>query len=215
MGNCEESLAADAEDCGCGFSPESACSLAAAGWYGFARRRLSADDKGWMGRLPHGIRFRLAGRRFFVTHGAVSSINRFIFPSTSLEEKFRELDRADADAVIAGHSGLPFGQPVGERLWLNAGVIGMPANDATPDGWYLLLEPEGGVVHVRWHRLSYAAGTSRRTMLAAGLDPAYADALVDGRWPSLEILPPAERAAGGQRLTIPEMTWRRFGNDMK
>jgi predicted phosphodiesterase len=207
MGNCEEALAADAADCGCGFLPGSSCALAAAGWYTYTRRRLSAASRAWMGTLPRAIRFQLAGRSLMVVHGAVSVINRFVFASTPAEEKRRELDLSQADAVIAGHSGLPFGQHLGERLWLNAGVIGMPANDGTPDGWYLLLEPRGGAIRLCWQRLPYPANTSRRRMLAAGLEPGYAEALVSGRWPSLDILPNSERAAGGQRLEPPGLHW--------
>ena len=38
------------------------------------------------------------------------------------------------DAIIGGHSGLPFTQTLGSRLWHNPGAIGMPANDGTPRG---------------------------------------------------------------------------------
>ncbi len=207
MGNCEEALAADAVDCGCGFDPGSSCALAAAGWYDYARRQLSPASRAWMGALPSAIRFRMAGRSLLVVHGAPSAINRFVFASTSVDSKRRELDLALADAVIAGHSGLPFGQAIGERFWLNAGVIGMPANDGTPDGWYLLLEPRGRAIHLRWQRLPYPAAASRHSMLAAGLEPGYAEALVSGRWPSLDILPDPERAAGGQRLELPQLVW--------
>ena len=207
MGNCEESLAGDAADCGCGFDPGSSCALAATGWYSYARSQLSPASRAWMGPLPRAIRFRMAERSLLVVHGAPSKINRFVFASTPVESIRRELDLATADAVIAGHSGLPFGQAIGERLWLNAGVIGLPANDGTTDGWYLLLEPRGRAIHLRWQRLTYPAAASRRSMLAAGLEPGYAEALVSGRWPSLDMLPDPERAAGGIRLESPELVW--------
>ena len=207
MGNCEEALAAGAGDCGCGFEAGSSCALAAAGWYEYARRQLSPDSRAWMGELPRAIRFRLNGRSLVVVHGALSVINRFIFASTPVESIRRELELAEADLVIAGHSGLPFSQAIEKRLWVNAGVIGMPANDGTPDGWYLLLEPRGRAIHLRWERLPYPADASRRSMLAAGLEPGYAEALVSGLWPSVDILPDPERAASGQRLDLPELVW--------
>ena len=52
MGNCEESLAQNAPDCGCGFDQGSACSLLAVEWYNFSNQRLSQDDKLWMAALP-------------------------------------------------------------------------------------------------------------------------------------------------------------------
>src|SRR6516225_7975614 len=50
-----------------------------------------------------------------------------------------ELVKTGADAIIAGHCGLPFTQKVAHRLWHNAGAIGLPANDGTPRTWYSVL----------------------------------------------------------------------------
>jgi hypothetical protein len=49
-GNCEEQLAANADDCGCGFAEETACNIAAKDWYAFARRRVSVASRTWMAR---------------------------------------------------------------------------------------------------------------------------------------------------------------------
>ena len=59
----EESLALDAEDCGCGFEAGTACDLLSQQWYAFCRGRLDAETKAWMGRLPRQIEVRMAGRR--------------------------------------------------------------------------------------------------------------------------------------------------------
>ena len=54
------------------------------------------------------------------------------------------MDAIDCDGVVCGHSGIPFCRLLegdkrgrGARLWLNAGVIGMPANDGTARSWQL------------------------------------------------------------------------------
>ncbi len=111
---------------------------------------------------------------------------------------------AGIDAVIAGHSGIPFGQPIEERYWLNAGVIGMPANDGGSHGWYLLLEPRAEGIDVSWHRLDYDHAASRKTTIAAGMS-AYGQALADGLWPSIDILPEAEARQTGQPLHLPPL----------
>ena len=98
-----------------------------------------------------------------------------------------------ADVVIAGQAGIPFISRIGARIWFNAGVIGMPANDGTPDVWYGLIRIEGDEVVLSTHRLAYdhngAAGSMRRWGHANG----YARSLVTGLWPSLDVLP--ERSA--------------------
>ncbi|HED15102.1 MAG TPA: metallophosphoesterase, partial [Gammaproteobacteria bacterium] len=121
MGNCEESLAAQAEDCGCGFIEGSLCSVLSRGWYAYASRQISESCRQWMTALPRRILFTLANRSFAVVHGSVRQMNRYIFASTSADEKIDEINAIGTDVVLAGHSGLPFGQCFGNKTWINAG----------------------------------------------------------------------------------------------
>ncbi|WP_036228661.1 metallophosphoesterase family protein [Marinobacterium jannaschii] len=197
MGNCEESLAADASDCGCGFEEGSNCSLLSVQWYRYASAQLSATQKQWMGSLPRSLQFRLGGKSFRVVHGSVSRINEFIFASSDELHCDAELQRSNTDVVIGGHCGLPFGRTLTSGYWLNSGVIGMPANDSSRDGWYLLLTPQEHGIQARWQRLSYDAEASAHAMQAAGLDSPYATALLSGLWPSTDILPAQEKDQSG------------------
>ncbi|MCU7918481.1 MAG: metallophosphoesterase [Candidatus Thiodiazotropha sp. (ex Epidulcina cf. delphinae)] len=208
MGNCEQSLAEQRADCGCGFSEGSGCSLLADEWYRFCEGRLSNASKAWMGALPTGIAFALQGIGFQLVHGALSAINRFVFASTPVAVKQEELAKTDADVVIGGHAGLPFGERLDDRYWLNSGVIGMPANDGTQDGWYLQLLPQAGGVRCEWHRLNYDAKAAQAAMREAGRFNGYAQTLLSGLWPSMDILPDHElnrqgRALLPRSITIP------------
>ncbi|MBI3709623.1 MAG: metallophosphoesterase family protein, partial [Proteobacteria bacterium] len=117
MGNCEESLAADAADCGCGFTQGSTCATLSAQWFTATRRDLDAEAKAWMGGLPRRITLTLAGRRLAAIHGGVAQINRFVFASTPDSEKAAEIDATGCDGVLSGHCGIPFTQRIGDRLW--------------------------------------------------------------------------------------------------
>jgi len=205
MGNCEESLAASAPDCGCGFETGSTCALLSDHWYAFARHRVSDDSRRWMRRLPGSIRFSFNGRQILLVHGSPSAINRFVFASTSTAEKTAEFAATDADIIVGGHSGLPFGERIGDSYWLNTGVIGMPANDGTRDGWYLLLTVQGSALRASWRRLGYDWRQSYQSMIAAGLDNGYAQALRTGLWPSMDVLPAAEKTQRGERLSPIDM----------
>jgi predicted phosphodiesterase len=213
QGNCEAALAADAADCGCGFAPGSACDVLTETWYPHAARQLSRASKRWMQDLPRAIRFAMQGRSFLVIHGGVTQNNRFLFQSTPVQELRAELAQAGADAVIAGHCGLPFGRPIDDGLWLNAGAIGMPANDGTRAGWYLLLEPAPDAIAISWQRLAYDAQGAFAAMQSAGLANGYADALLSGRWPSMDVLPGDERRRQGVALQVPPLRFaaRRAG----
>ena len=199
QGNCEEALAAAAPDCGCGFDPGSHCAALSQRWYQVCLENTTPGQRRWMGELPASIEFTLGGVRFKLVHGSPASINEFVFPSTDAGHKQSLLLASGADVVVGGHSGIPFGQRLPAGYWLNPGVIGLPANDGTPDGWYLTLEAHGEAIQCRWHRLEYDSFAIRRTTEATGMG-AYARALETGLWPSLDILPESERADSGVAL---------------
>ena len=207
MGNCEESLAAGANDCGCGYAEGSACATLASEWYAHAHRTLDAESRRWMGALPRQLRIEISGRRLVVVHGGTRQINRFVFASTPASVKRVEMAGLEADGVIAGHSGIPFTEVVGQKLWHNAGAIGMPANDGTPRTWFSLLTPTDGGIRIEHIALDYDRRAAARKMRAAGLPVGYADALETGRWPSLDILPPAEHAATGKPIEAAAIFW--------
>ena len=205
MGNCEESLAASEPDCGCGFEPGSSCSALAVNWYRYADERVSPAQRRWMQALPRSIDFEMAGRRFKVIHGSLDRINQFVFASDDAIAKRAQLDAAGADIIVGGHAGIPFGQTLDNGWWLNAGVIGMPANDGSPRVWYMLIEEAAGKLEISWHRLEYDFAVSSASTVAAGM-PEYGQALQSGLWPSMDILPAAERAQQGHPLDLPPIS---------
>jgi predicted phosphodiesterase len=207
MGNCEESLAADAADCGCGFAEESACAALSAQWFSATRRDLDAEAKTWMGTLPRRVDFTLAGRRLAAIHGGLAQINQFVFASTPVAEKAAQIARAGVDGILAGHCGMPFSQIVDGRLWHNSGALGMPANDGTPRVWFSVLTAGKDAIAVAHHALDYDHRSAAAKMRDRGYPVEYANALDSGLWPSCDILPPAERAERGLRLTPAPVGW--------
>lgn len=203
-GNCEEQLAAGAGDCGCGFEEGTACATLSKGWYPYADALVSSGSRSWMAALPKTLRINYGGLRMRVVHGSTDIINQFLFGSDQAS-LVHAAERTDADVVLAGHCGVPFARIVpaaggGHRLWLNAGVIGMPANDGTSDTWYAIMTMADGRLHATFHRLSYDHHATAARMRRAGHANPYARTIITGLWPSLDILPASERAATGRRL---------------
>lgn len=195
-GNVERQLAADAEGCGCGFAPGTTCDRLSAAWYGHARAQTGAGERRWMADLPDVLVFTHAGLRCAVIHGGVSDIARYLWPVSPEADFAEELAALAALAgpvarVYAGHAGLPFRRRVAGVDWVNAGAIGLPPNDGRPDTAYALVDAAGAV---SLHRLGYDAAAAASAMRAAGLVQGYERALLTGRWPSEDVLPPALRA---------------------
>ena len=208
MGNCEESLALGAQDCGCGYTPGSVCDRLSAAWFTHADRELGTEVRAWMAQLPRRIDVAIAGRRLAVVHGGVELINRFIFASTAAVTKTQELVLGGLDGVIAGHCGLPFTQVFQDKLWHNAGVIGMPANDGTPRVWFSRLMPQAEGLAIEHRALGYDHAAAAAKMRRAALPEGYAAALETGLWPSCDVLPSKEIRERGIPLKPGRVVWR-------
>lgn len=207
MGNCEESLGDERDDCGCGFEEGSACDVLSAQWFSHASKVVDNDAKRWMAELPRRLTFNLGGRKLAVIHGGGQEIGHFIFNSTPDEEKYREIEQLDVEGIIAGHCGLPFTENLKGRLWHNAGVIGMPANDGTPRTWYATLTPAGGGIVIEHHPLAYDHFQAAQQMRHLKLPAVYAETLENGLWPNMDVLPVAEQTLCGTPLTPEPFFW--------
>jgi len=208
QGNCEQSLAEDSEECGCGFEEGTACDVLSKSWFSYCRSQINADIKEWFGSLPERLYFTFSGKSFAVVHGSPVNISEFVFASDPDEKLTAHIQKTEADCVIGGHSGLPFTKVIDDRCWHNAGVIGMPANDGTPRVWYSLIsQSEGGIVFEH-KALSYPAPAAQAKMEKEGLPDGYAQALTSGLWPSLDILPESEAQQTGFNLLEQKTEWK-------
>ncbi|QKX03983.1 metallophosphoesterase [Aquimarina sp. TRL1] len=199
LGNVEEQLISGAIDCGCDFRKGSKCDHLSRQWYPYAQNQLSEDSITWIRTLPNYISFRYANRKATVVHGSYSYISEFIFESTPWKKKEESFSRSKADMVIAGHSGLPFFQEKKEKLWINPGVIGMPANEGLPRVWCVILEKEIDPFF-SFTSYTYDSEFAYQQMKKQNLPMEYANTLKTGFWDNMEILPEREKKLRGKKI---------------
>lgn len=202
QGNVEQNIIDGQDDCGCNFAEGGRCDLFSRTWFPFAARSISPDSAQWLSTLPHHLMFRYAHKAVAVVHGSATHISEFIFKSTPWNTKEVSFSATGADVILAGHAGLPFADTQAGKYWLNAGVIGMPANDGTPRVWYLLLDDSSGQLSYSFDYFTYDNTTAHQLMLANQLPVTYAQTLLTGIWDNCEILPEAERGRQGQALDL-------------
>ncbi len=193
-GNCERQIAVGASDCGCGFGAGTACDILSRGWYPYAIASIGEDDRQWMADLPDIGVFTHQYRRYAVIHGGVTSINRYLWPSSSDADFAHEIAVLEAavgqvDGIVAGHSGIAFHRQIGPHQWINAGAIGLPPHDARPETRFARLE----MGEVTIERLGYDHHAATEAMTKAGLTQGYHRTLETGIWPSQDVLPPELR----------------------
>jgi len=202
-GNYEESLAAGAEDCNCGYTDPRDNHFAEIS-YRYTARSTSPGFKAWMGTLPGRRRVLVGERELLLVHGSPRRVNEFLFRTTT-PVPFLEvlLEQERADGLLCTHTGLHWHRrlPSG-RDAVNVGVIGRPANDGRTEVWYALVEARGnggdgrGELAVEHVPLRYDHESLAAEMRRERLPEEFVETILTGWWTTcLEILPAKERAA--------------------
>jgi hypothetical protein len=199
QGNYEESLAAGADDCHCGYTDPRDNHYAQVS-YDYTRDRTAAAHKAWMGTLPGQLRFTLGGRRVLLCHGSPRRINEFLWRSTTPEPFVRKLlAEHDADLIACTHTGLHWHRLLEPgRGVVNVGALGRPANDGRTEVWFTVLEAgPSGAVSVEAVPVAYDHQRLAREMREESLPEEFVETVLTGWWTTcLEILPAKERAQG-------------------
>lgn len=199
-GNVEIQLSENADDCGCDFTKGSRCDDFSQLWYPFAKSKLTASSLSYISTLPEYLQFSYAGKKVTVVHGSYFNTSEFIFKSTAWEDIAANFKATGSDVIIAGHCGLPFNTSQDGLLWLNPGVIGMPANDGNATVWYMILEEKEGELTFEHRYLNYDYQLTNSLMIKNGLPIEYADTILSGIWDNMEILPEIESRQQGQQI---------------
>lgn len=202
-GNVEISLRERASDCGCDFASGGRCDMMSKTWFPYAQQHVSEDSLQWMDTLPDFIQFQYGGYQVMVVHGSCQHTSEFIFKSSPWQQKEDNLQSANADVILAGHCGLPFTHVRQNKFWINAGAIGMPANDGTTRVWYAILNLDGkGQLVASHHSFNYDNRKTSEAMTLHNLPPAYAQTLFTGLWDNCEILPTTEASEQGKTISF-------------
>lgn len=201
-GNVEIQLNENAEDCGCDFSKGSRCDGFSQLWYPYAKSQLSNNSLDFIKTLPEFIQFEFVNKIFTVVHGSYFNTSEFIFKSTPWQNKLPNFKATNSDVIIAGHCGLPFTDSNEELLWLNPGVIGMPANNGNTAVWYMILEEKEEMLTFEHKKLSYNHILAGELMLKHSLPKEYAKTIVTGIWDNTEILPETEAKQQGKKIAF-------------
>jgi len=209
QGNCEESIAKNSDDCGCGFSKETSCDILSKKWYQYCKKTISDENKKWFSNLPKTLEIKYNGLKILVCHGSPNNINHFVFHS-ELESNWKKLfAEMEADIILSGHCGIPFTRINNNKVWHNSGALGMPANDGTPRVWYSVMKILAKNVTFEHYGLEYNYIKTMQTMQQNNLPKEYIEALKSGLWPSLDILPEVEKNQTNKALKENMYVWKR------
>lgn len=184
MGNYDQGVGHNSDDCGCAYRTEEARQLGnqSIAW---SNRNTSDENKAFLRDLPTHISLQLGHLQLLLAHGSPRRVNEYLYedrPDSSLE---RIMDQAQADVLVVGHTHKPYHRvlPSGRHV-VNAGSVGKP-KDGDPRACYVVLSAADQQFDVEFIRVPYdvekAARAIEATTMPGGMPHEYARMLREGR----------------------------------
>ena len=154
MGNYDQGVGNDSDDCGCAYKTSDARALGdrSIAW---TNAHTSAENKAYLRSLPMRIPAQVGDLRVMLVHGSPRKVNEYLYedrPDSSFE---RLLDLVEADVLVCGHTHLPYHKvlPSGRHV-INAGSVGKP-KDHDPRAGYIVLRVDKYDLRVDFIRVAY------------------------------------------------------------
>jgi len=170
MGNYDEGVGFDRDDCGCAFreADEKRRGDQSLAW---TRAQVTAENKALLRTLVHEIRFEADGRRVLLVHGSPRKVNEYLFEDRPLSSFQRLAASSSADIIVYGHTHRPYTKLVDEVLFLNAGSVGKP-KDRDTRACYAILDTR--IRSVEFVRVEYDIARVTRAIRASELPGEFA-----------------------------------------
>lgn len=145
--------------------------------------RLDAEDHRFLASLPTSQAVTLDDSRFLLVHATPRDpLDEYAPADPEFWE--RRLENVDADVICVGHTHQPYVLPVGEKLVINPGSLGLP-RDGDPRGSYAIIEGD----KVELKRFSYPVEHTIRVVEESTL-PADAKAMLAEVFRTGRTVPP-------------------------
>lgn len=177
MGNYDEGVGFDLQDCGCAYKSAQEDRLGKLSLH-WSREHTLAENKRFLQNLPLQIRLEQKRRSLLLVHGSPRKINEYVYedrPQASFERIARV---AGTDILLFGHTHLPYSKTVNGTLFVNAGSVGKPKDGDARAGYVMLTLGRRARVGLR--RVAYDVDAAARALRQSGLPGYFADLLETG-----------------------------------
>ena len=179
MGNYDEGVGWDSDDCGCAYRTPQAQALGERS-IAWSNAHTTAENKAYLRNLPMTMTLMMDKLRLTLVHGSPRRINEYLYedrPDSSIE---RLLDMIGADVIICGHTHKPYDRtlPSGRRL-INAGSVGKP-KDHDPRAGFVVLTVDGKELQTEFVRVAYDVEKAAQAIEAAEMPDEFAVMLRTG-----------------------------------
>ena len=174
MGNYDEGVGYDRDECGCAYREEHERLLGdrSLAW---TKAHTRAENKAFLKTLVKEIRFAADGRRILLVHGSPRKMNEYLFEDRAISSFQRLAAASNADVIVFGHTHQPYTKEVDGVLFLNDGSVGKP-KDGDWRACYAILE--NGAATLR--RVDYDVKAAAAAIRATDLPHEFAEDIETG-----------------------------------
>jgi putative phosphoesterase len=154
MGNYDDGVGFDRDDCGCAYKDagERERGQASLMW---TRSVVDDDRKAYLRTLATELRREIHGVRLRLVHGSPRRMNEYLFADRDEKSLARIARGADCDVLVFGHTHIPWTRDIAGVRMVNTGSVGKPKDGDPRAAWVLLTVDENGAVSVETRRLDY------------------------------------------------------------
>jgi predicted phosphodiesterase len=179
MGNYDQGVGSDSDDCGCAYKTPEAQALGERS-IAWTNAHTTDDNKAYLRSLVSSIPLELGELKVLLVHGSPRKINEYLYEDRPDDSFERILDTAQADVLVCGHTHLPYHKvlPSGRHV-INAGSVGKP-KDRDPRAGYITLSVTGRELTVDFIRVPYDIERTAQAIEASDMPHQFAQMLRDG-----------------------------------
>lgn len=181
MGNYDEGVGFDLDDCGCVYKDPELKRLGdlSLAW---SRAETTRENKLYLQSLPIQIRRDERRPRLLLVHGSPRRMNEYLYEDRPRATFERIAKLAGCDVLLFGHTHLPYEKRVASTLFVNVGSVGRP-KDGDPRACYALVDLNRRP-RVELRRVEYDLESEAAAIEQSELPDSYAAELRLGRMPT-------------------------------
>ncbi len=183
MGNYDEGVGFDLDDCGCDYQDDKMDRLGNRSLL-WSRRQTNDENKKYLQGLQMQIRKEEQRTQLMCVHGSPRRINEYVYEDRP-DATFERIAKLAGTNVLAfGHTHLPYHKTAAGTLFVNAGSVGKPKG-GDPRAVYAILRLNRKPV-IEFKRVEYDVGAAAEAIRSSTMPEIFAGLLETGDMVSVQ-----------------------------
>lgn len=176
MGNYDDAVGYEKFTCGCDY-PDPKDMENASVSLNYTIETVTEENKRFLRELPLEMVLKFEGKNIMFVHGSPRRINEYLKENSKEAEEV--MGEFKYDALVCGHTHIPYVKKYKDKYLINAGSVGKPKN-GSPNANYIIINV-GEELDVEIHSVPYNYETVAEEILKNGLPEKFAENIRTGK----------------------------------